>query len=179
MYNIVIRHLLNLWNDHPNKARIFLSFGFLKNIKILNIYLFEREGMGGRKRGRGASMWERNIHRLPLAHTRPGTEPQPGPCPAWESNRWHSALQDDAQLPEQHQSGHECKDFNKILQFFTFMLRRRIFWLRIKYKNQHLVSMSFALRRDLFESSFLRRGARLPIATGARRAVARPSQAFL
>ena len=37
------------------------------------IYLMLERGKGGRRGGRETLMWERNIHRLPLAHVQPGT----------------------------------------------------------------------------------------------------------
>ena len=49
-------------------------------ICIFNIIYFQREGKGGRQRGRETSMWERNIDQLPLARPQLGTWPATQAC---------------------------------------------------------------------------------------------------
>ena len=66
---------------------------------------FQKEGEGGRKRGRKSPMWERNINHLPLAQapTRDQTR-NPGMCPDQEFNKWPFALWDNKQLSHTSQS---------------------------------------------------------------------------
>ena len=84
---------------------------------------FQREGMGGRKRGRETMMWDRNINWLPLksAPTRDRTC-NPNLCPDRKSNWWHFTSRDNARPtePEPPWSGQDkticywqiCEDTN-------------------------------------------------------------------
>ena len=66
---------------------------------------FQREGKGGRKRGRGTSMCETSITYLSGPSTG-DLAVNPGMCPDQESNQWPFDLQASAQSPEPHQQGH-------------------------------------------------------------------------
>ena len=56
-----------------------LFFNFLSFLKRV-LFIFEREGKGGRKRGRKTSMCERSIDQLSLANPQQGTWPTTQPC---------------------------------------------------------------------------------------------------
>ena len=72
-----------------------------------NIYLFILERGEGREKERERNIEVREKHQSIASCTRPirdGTC-NLGMCPAQESNRWLSTLQDDAEPAEPHQSG--------------------------------------------------------------------------
>ena len=68
---------------------------------MLFIY-FQREGKGGRKRGRETPMWEKNINWLG------DWTYNPGMCPDWELNWQPFALRGYTQPTQPHQSGPCC-----------------------------------------------------------------------
>ena len=77
-----------------------LQSGSIPHFKKYFIHLFlEREGKGGRRRGREAS-----IVCLLCPLTRDGTR-NPGMCPDWESNWWPFALWGNVQPTEPDRSG--------------------------------------------------------------------------
>ena len=76
---------------------VFSFKALLFFIKILFIY-YQREGKGGRKRGRETSMCERHMDWLPLTGPPQRTwTGNLGMCPDWESNWWLDLLSHTSQ----------------------------------------------------------------------------------
>ena len=85
------------------------QINFTHWIVIFSFYLFQRKGKGGRKKGREALMWERNIDWLPLVHAlTENRTSNPGMCPDWEWNWPPFSLQDNSQPTEPHWPGLNC-----------------------------------------------------------------------
>ena len=78
-----------------------LFFSFF--LSFLLFFYREREGKGGKKRGRESSMWERNINQLPLICTLSRDQTcNLGMCPDQETNWQPFTLWDDPQTTESH-----------------------------------------------------------------------------
>ena len=66
------------------------------------MYLFQKEGKGGRKRKKHQWVASRTHPTRDLAHN-------PGMCPDWESNQQPFSSQASTQSTEPHQPGHTLK----------------------------------------------------------------------
>ena len=68
-------------------------------------FFLEREGKGGRMRGRETSMWERNIHQLPLVSALTGTESATQACALTGIQLAPFCFWADTQPSKSHHSG--------------------------------------------------------------------------
>ena len=105
------KNLLTFLNNfYCSLMNIEFIFLFIYLIYFKDLIYFQREGKGGRKRGRETSVRGRNISWLPLALPQPGTWPRnPGMYPDRVLNQRPFSSEAGAQSTELHQPGHKCR----------------------------------------------------------------------